>query len=180
MGRRSASSSEMSLEERLALGTRVDEMARAAGSRQKAADYAGVSLAQLARIIAGTTNPSAVSLARLASRTGHSLDWVMNVIPEGAPQRRALAQFAAAEKSPEARKVQEFGALAIRINEALKAAHRAEFGREPPAPLDEVAGALTELIWDAREGEPESEVIDVAVAVYKELLTALQKAPSKG
>lgn len=179
MGRRSASASEMSLEERLALGAKVDEMARAAGSRQKAADYAGVSLAQLARIIAGTTNPSAVSLARLASRTGHSLDWVMNVIPEG-PQRRVLAQIAAAEKGPEAPKVQEFSALAIRINEALKAAHREELGRDPPVPLDEVAGALTELIWDARAGEPEAEVIQVAVTVYKELLSALRSDETRG
>jgi hypothetical protein len=72
--------------EAIAFGERVDQMARAAGSRIQAAEIAKITVQQLGRIVSGRSpGASALTLGRLAQATGYNLHWI--VTGEGEPRR---------------------------------------------------------------------------------------------
>jgi len=64
--------------EQIELGNRIRVLVKAVGTQAEAARVAEVTPRQLSRFMSGQNAPSALPLARLAAKTGISLDWVMS------------------------------------------------------------------------------------------------------
>lgn len=112
------------------LGARVNAMARAAGSRIRAAEIAGITVQQLGRIVSGrSANPSAAMLARLAQATGYDLNWVLT--GEG-PVRREQGPPSAPPQGIDRR---FFG----RVGDAIMKAHRSQGVELPVSELCQLA-----------------------------------------
>lgn len=69
-------SPDLSAGDRAALGERIREVVEKIGSRNLAAEIAGVTTQQLRNLIAGKSAPSLLVMARLAERAKVSLDYV--------------------------------------------------------------------------------------------------------
>lgn len=84
--------SSLSASEQVELGERIARVVAAVGSPAEAARLAGITTKQLGRWTAGTQQPSAVSLGKLAQASGFSLDWILSGVgPERARDSKVSA-----------------------------------------------------------------------------------------
>jgi phage repressor protein C with HTH and peptisase S24 domain len=68
------------------IGTRISEVCKRKGSRQKLSEMIGISYSQLLRIITGDSQPKAETVAAIAQAGGVSLDWLMFGVNTAQPE----------------------------------------------------------------------------------------------